>query len=120
MFALGCVQSLNCHTNHCPTGVASQDKLMQRGLVVDHKAKRVMNYHRNTINALNEVVAAAGCTHPSELKPCHLYHRVSATEARPANEVYDFLARGILLDDPDSTYLGASWASARAESFASA
>ena len=119
MFALGCVQSLNCHTNHCPTGVATQDKLMQRGLVVDHKAVRVTNYHRNTIHALGEVVAAAGLSHPSELRPCHLYHRLSATEARPANEVYDFLARGVLLDDPGSTYLASFWASASADTFAS-
>ncbi len=120
MFALGCVQSLNCHTNRCPTGIATQDNLLQRGLVVDHKAVRVTNYHRNTIHALGEVVAAAGLSHPSELRPCHLYHRLSATEARPANEVYDFLARGVLLDDPDSTYLASSWASASAETFASA
>jgi glutamate synthase domain-containing protein 2 len=119
MFALGCVQSLNCHTNHCPTGITTQDKLLQRGLVVDDKYKRVAQYHRNTIRALEEVVAAAGCDHPNELKPCHIYHRVSATEARPANEVYSFLARGILLDDPDSTTLASSWNSASAETFAS-
>ncbi len=119
MFALGCVQSLNCHTNHCPTGVATQDKLMQRGLVVEHKAKRVAQYHDNTVRALGEVIAAAGCSHPSELKPCHLYHRTSATDARPANEVYDLLTRNILLDDPTSTYLAASWASASAKTFAS-
>ncbi len=119
MFALGCVQSLNCHTNHCPTGIATQDKLMQRGLVVGDKAKRVANYHKNTIRALGEVVAAAGCNHPSELKPCHLYHRISATEARPANEVYNYLKKGSLLNDPDGTYLASSWASASAETFVS-
>ncbi len=119
MFALGCVQSLNCHTNHCPTGIATQDKLLQRGLDVATKAKRVASYHKNTIRALSEVVAAAGCTHPDELKPCHIYHRVGATDARPANEVYDFLARNILLDDPGSTYLASSWASASADSFTS-
>ncbi len=119
MFALGCVQSLNCHTNRCPTGITTQDKLLQRGLVVADKARRVTQYHRNTIHALCEVVAAAGCKHSSELKPCHIYHRVSATEARPANEVYEFLPRGILLDDPDATYLASSWKAASADTFAS-
>ncbi|VAV92204.1 Ferredoxin-dependent glutamate synthase, partial [hydrothermal vent metagenome] len=52
MFALGCVQSLSCHTNHCPTGVATQDKLLQRGLVVTDKTERVYHFHRNTIRAL--------------------------------------------------------------------
>ncbi len=118
MFALGCVQSLSCHTNHCPTGIATQDKLLQRGLVVDHKSQRVAAYHRNTVRALGEVVAAAGCTHPSQLLPCHLYHRISATNAKPADEVYDLLQRNILLDDPNGTYLASSWASASAESFA--
>ena len=119
MFALGCVQSLNCNTNRCPTGITTQDKLLQRGLVVADKARRVSQYHRNTIHALCEVVAAAGCTHSSELRPCHIYHRISATEARPANEVYEFLPKGILLDDPGSTCLAASWASASADTFAS-
>ncbi len=118
MFALGCVQSLSCHTNHCPTGIATQNTLLQRGLVVEDKAKRVAGYQHNTVRALCEVVAAAGCDHSSELKPCHIYHRISANEARPANEVYDFLAKNSLLDAPDGTYLASSWQSARADSFA--
>ena len=35
MFALGCIQSLSCHTDRCPTGVATQDKTRARALVVD-------------------------------------------------------------------------------------
>src|SRR5690606_15215788 len=41
MFALGCVQSLSCNTNRCPTGVATQDEVRQRALVVPDKAERV-------------------------------------------------------------------------------
>ncbi|MGL1590433.1 glutamate synthase-related protein, partial [Vibrio parahaemolyticus] len=47
MFAIGCIQSQSCHTNKCPTGVATQDKLRQRALVVPDKAERVRNFHRN-------------------------------------------------------------------------
>ncbi|HIK66113.1 MAG TPA: FMN-binding glutamate synthase family protein, partial [Henriciella marina] len=64
MFSLGCIQSLNCHNNTCPTGIATTDKGRQRGLVVSDKAERVYNFHRNTIKALMEVVGAAGCEHP--------------------------------------------------------
>jgi glutamate synthase domain-containing protein 2 len=49
MFAIGCIQSQSCHTNKCPTGVATQDPLRQRALVVPDKAQRVLNFHRNTL-----------------------------------------------------------------------
>ena len=71
MFALGCIQSQNCHTDRCPTGVATQDPIRQRALVVPDKAQRVFNFHRSTIEALAEVIAAAGLDHPSELQPWH-------------------------------------------------
>jgi glutamate synthase domain-containing protein 2 len=41
MFALGCIQSQSCHTDRCPTGVATQDKQRQRALVVPDKTERV-------------------------------------------------------------------------------
>jgi glutamate synthase domain-containing protein 2 len=118
MFSLGCVQSLSCHTNHCPTGIATQDKLLQRGLVVTDKADRVFHFHENTVRALAEVVGAAGLTHPSELRPHHIYHRVSATRALPADEVYDLLADGDLLKNPHKTPLAIDWARADAATFA--
>lgn len=118
MFALGCVQSLQCHTNRCPTGVATQDESRQRGLHVPDKAERVASFHRHTVEALAEVVAAAGLEHPRDLAPAHLHHRVSATEARPADHVYRLLETGALLDAPDETHLAADWARAQAGSFA--
>jgi len=118
MFALGCVQSLQCHTNRCPTGIATQDTGRQRGLHVPDKAERVASFHRHTVEALAEVVAAAGLNHPRELKPAHLHHRVSATEARPADQVYRLLETGALLDTPRDTHLAADWARAQAGSFA--
>lgn len=118
MFALGCVQSLSCHTNHCPTGIATQDKLLQRGLVVTDKADRVYHFQHNTIRALAEVVGAAGLSHPAQLQPHHLYHRVSATRALPADEVYDLLDKDELLAHPEKTSLAVDWARADTNSFA--
>jgi len=117
MFALGCVQSLTCHTNHCPTGIATQDKLLQRGLVVSDKSERVYHFHKNTVRALAEVVGAAGLSHPTDLKPCHIFHRVSATRALPADEVYELLGNGDLLDKPQNTCLAVDWARADANHF---
>src|SRR6202022_1618472 len=64
MFALGCIQSLSCHTDKCPPGVTSQDPTRQRALVVDDKWVRVKNFHGATLQVLSELVAAAGLDHP--------------------------------------------------------
>ncbi|GEC72184.1 FMN-binding glutamate synthase family protein [Flavobacterium flevense] len=60
MFSLGCIQALRCHNNQCPTGVATQNKMLMKGLVVTDKSERVYHYHRNTLHAANELLAAAG------------------------------------------------------------
>ena len=63
MFAVGCIQSQRCHTNQCPVGVTTQDPKLQRALIVPDKAERVHNYHRNTVHALAEMIAAMGLDH---------------------------------------------------------
>lgn len=60
MFSLGCIQALRCNTNTCPTGVATQNKMLIKGLVVSDKSERVYYYHQNTLHAANELLAAAG------------------------------------------------------------
>ena len=60
MFAVGCIQSQTCHTDTCPTGVATQDPDRQRALVVPDKAQRVKQFHEKTLMALAEVVGGAG------------------------------------------------------------
>jgi glutamate synthase domain-containing protein 2 len=98
MFAIGCVQSVSCNTNHCPTGVATQDPLRQAALVVVDKAQRVYNFHRLTLKALADMLAAAGLSHPDDLKAHHLVRRVSATEIKQFSELHVFLEPGELLD----------------------
>lgn len=120
MFSLGCIQSLHCHKNTCPTGIATSDPGRQRGLVISDKAERVYHFHKNTIAALMEVVGAAGCQHPSELTPRHIMHRVTEDTALPAHRAYRLLEPGILLDRPEQTHLGIEWAMARSDSFAPA
>jgi glutamate synthase domain-containing protein 2 len=118
MFALGCIQSLSCHTNRCPVGVATQDPIRQRALVVPDKAERVYNFHQNTLRALAEMIAAAGLEHPSQIGPHHLVRRVSLTEIRLFSQLHIFLDDGELLyGDQTRDFYSNAWKLARTDSF---
>jgi glutamate synthase domain-containing protein 2 len=119
MFAVGCVQSVSCNTNRCPTGVATQDKLLQTALDVPDKAERVYNFHRLTLKALSDMLAAAGLEHPDELKPYHLTRRVSATEIKSFNQLHTFLQPRQLVDGAcEDGFYAENWKRASAQSFA--
>ncbi|WP_407402763.1 FMN-binding glutamate synthase family protein [Chryseobacterium sp.] len=60
MFSLGCIQALRCNSNNCPTGVATQDKMLIKGLDVTDKSERVYHFHKNTLHTCNELIGAAG------------------------------------------------------------
>jgi glutamate synthase domain-containing protein 2 len=118
MFALGCVQTRRCHIGNCPTGVATQDPWRQAGLIVADKGPRAYHFHKNTVAALADYVAAAGLDEPFQLEPHHLRVRMNENIVRSADFIYDFFPPGILLEDPDSTSYGRWWAMAEADSFA--
>lgn len=120
MFAIGCIQAQACHTNHCPVGVATQDKVRMRALDVGHKSERVARFHRNTMKALAEMTGAAGLKHPSAFLPRHLMLRQGDQSMVEGEEVYSYLPDGFLLDDDAPDYQGNKkrWARARPESFA--
>jgi glutamate synthase domain-containing protein 2 len=75
MMALGCIQSRSCNTNHCPTGVATQDPARSRALNVERKSQRVANFQRNTIHNLYELVGSMGLDDPKALTPNMLKRR---------------------------------------------
>ncbi|MCL7462770.1 FMN-binding glutamate synthase family protein [Pseudomonas sp. NW5] len=119
MFAIGCIQSQSCHTNRCPTGVATQDPLRQQALVVPDKAERVYNFHRNTLKALAELVAAAGLRHPGELGPQHLAQRIPSSAINLFSQQHAYLAPGALLESAGAEdFYTRMWQLAQAESFA--
>src|SRR5471030_10526 len=97
MFSLGCIQSQTCHTDRCPTGVATQDPSRWKKLDVPDKAERVKMFHSNTLKALKELIAAAGLNHPIEIGPEHVIRRVSSTEVRSLSALYHFVKPGELV-----------------------
>ena len=94
MFSIGCIQAQACHTNHCPTGVATQDPARQRALVVTDKAERVANFHRNTVKALGDMAGAAGLSHPSDFLPWHLLMRENDRDMVTGEDVYPYMPEG--------------------------
>jgi glutamate synthase domain-containing protein 2 len=120
MFSLGCIQSLSCHTDRCPTGVATQDKTRSRALVVEDKTERVRNFHRSMLHALAELTAAAGLDHPHHFRPMHFSRRVGANETKTFAELYPLLAPGELITGVHDEAWRGWWHMARADSFAAA
>ena len=118
MFALGCIQSLSCHTDRCPTGIATQNPRRWKHLDPADKATRVHQYHDNTLRALRDLLCAAGLTDPSELGPEHILRRVSPVEIRSLAALYRYLRPGELLQGlPDHAVFRDFWAEARSDAF---
>jgi len=116
MFSVGCIQSQRCHTNRCPVGVTTQDPRLQRALNVPDKAERVHNYHRNTVHALAEMIAAMGLDHTSEISPYHVVRRVTEFQALALNEIYDIIQPGQLVGGTANARFQGFWDQASAES----
>ena len=117
MFSVGCIQAQRCNTNRCPVGVTSQDPKLQRALVVPDKAERVHHFHRNTVHALAEFVAAMGLDHTSELAPHHVVKRISSTQVASLDEIYPFLQPNQLLDGEAPSRAQRYWNESSSETF---
>jgi glutamate synthase domain-containing protein 2 len=99
MLALGCIQSLRCNANTCPTGVTTQDPALVYGLDVQDKTARVASFHRNTMKGFLELLGAMGLHGSGELRPEHIFRRVDDLRVRNMRELYEYLEPGQLLDD---------------------
>jgi glutamate synthase domain-containing protein 2 len=117
MFAVGCVQSMRCHTDKCPTGVATQDKARARAIDIDSRALDVKNYHRATIDSFMTIMGAMGVAEPRELTPAHILHRMPSDRPRAFDELYDYLEPGALLTNPVPEPFAKDWAAAQSERF---
>lgn len=117
MFSIGCIQAMKCQTNKCPTGVTTQDKRRQRGLVVTDKSQRVYNYHRNTMDDLAQVVAACGLEHPTDLSPSLLCHRTNSLHHKTYKDLFEWCTPNMFYDMDTKCGYAKKWKMASAEAF---
>lgn len=88
MFALGCVQSLKCNLDTCPTGITTMNPTRMASLVVEDKKTKVANYHRNTIEGLRELLASIGLKDTKGIDKKYIMKRISETETKSYEEIY--------------------------------
>jgi glutamate synthase domain-containing protein 2 len=98
MLALGCIQSRTCNTDHCPTGIATQNPSRNKAIIVTDKAQRVANFHHETVKNLVELMGAAGLDNVENLRPEHINRRVQGTDVKNYAQLYPQLSLACLLD----------------------
>lgn len=88
MFALGCIQSLKCNKNTCPTGITTHDKRLQMGLDPTDKAVRVASYCRNLKHDVETIAHSCGVPHARRLRRFHVRMVCPDGMSRPLDELY--------------------------------
>lgn len=103
MLAVGCIQALQCNTNKCPVGVATQDPALTVGLVVEDKKTRVANYHNNTVKSVVELIGATGLDDIKNLSRSHIYRRISFSQMLSYEEIFPTTPIGAYLKEETIT-----------------
>ncbi len=88
MFALGCIQSMQCHQDTCPTGVTTHNRRLQKGLVVEEKARRVANYARCLNHDVDVLAHSCGLANARRFRRRHARIVQSAGHSIPLDELY--------------------------------
>ena len=88
MFALGCIQALQCNKNTCPTGITTHDKKLQRGLDPVDKAERVRRYAEHMHRQIGVIAHSCGVPEPRRLKRFHCRVVTQNGRSIPLDELY--------------------------------
>ncbi len=88
MFALGCIQAMQCNKNTCPTGVTTHDERLQAGLVPENKAVRVAQYAKNMIHEVGVIAHSCGVREPRQLKRMHCRVVIVDGKSVPLDQLY--------------------------------
>ena len=88
MFALGCIQALQCNKNTCPTGITTHNPKLQKGLVPEQKSVRVANYIKNIVKEVGTIAHSCGVKEPRELRRKHARIVVGEGRSVPLDELY--------------------------------
>ena len=117
MLALGCIQALECNKNICPTGVATQNPSLMKGLDVNDKFVRVANFHRETVESVIDLLSATGNSSMKELNRYDINRRISHTEVKRFDEIYPNIEVGAYINGEIPNNLSQAYSIADANSF---
>ncbi|MFT5079690.1 MAG: glutamate synthase domain-containing protein 2 [Planctomycetota bacterium] len=121
MLSIGCIQALRCNNDTCPTGVATQNVALYRGLHVPSKATRVASFHDATIKSFLTLLHAIAAANPSQVTPDMIHRQVGQAGSKSLAEIYDFLEPMALLGDRELPHAWRKpWSSARSNTFVAA
>lgn len=101
MFALGCIQALECHSNSCPTGIATQNPKLSQGLVPQEKSVRVARFQHETVKSAMDLMASAGISHPDQVTRDVVTTRIDRNKVETFAQIFPELEPGCLLN-PDT------------------
>lgn len=116
MIALGCIQAQSCNSNHCPTGIATQNPLRARAIDVTEKSERIRNFQHATVFAFLELCGAMGISNPRDLEPSDLFSRYDGG-LRNFNQIYPPLSEGQLHSKSIPNFYYDDWLRASSSSF---
>lgn len=117
MFALGCIQALQCNTNKCPTGITTQNKRLMRAINVEEKKHRVANFHRRTVASFLDIVGSMGYEDPDDVSPFDIKRRVGDETERTLEQLYPTLADRAFLTGEMPEEFAHAWSLADARTF---
>lgn len=95
MFALGCIQAMQCNKNTCPTGITTHNPQLQKGLDPANKAERVAHYVQNLVKEVAIIAHACGVDCPRDLKRHHVRIVTSTGFSQPLDQFYRSEKQGI-------------------------
>ena len=90
MLAIGCIQAQRCHTGHCPAGITTHNRWLQRGLDPGRKAERLAGYVSTLRKELLRLSRACGVAHPGLVGPDDLEILDGHYRARTLREVFEY------------------------------
>ncbi len=88
MFALGCIQAMQCNKNTCPTGITTHDRRLQQGLDPEDKAVRVAQYAKNMMYEVGVIGHSCGVSEPRRLRRMHCRIVGEDGKSVPLDEIY--------------------------------
>jgi glutamate synthase domain-containing protein 2 len=111
MMSIGCIQAQICHTNRCPSGVATQSKWLQNGINIPLKSERLAQYFKTFRKEFVEITHAAGYEHPCQFKMSDIEVNVDDHNlSKELNRTYNYekvpVPFNIMQELKDCMYLG--------------